>query len=113
SDSADAGSFINIDELFCRRIFTGNENVTEQNGERFVTHEISRHQNGMPQTQRLLLPCIADLNHITDAADHFRLIFLAVFLEETLEHGSVIEMIFDGILAFAGDDDDVLDPRSD
>ena len=37
----------------------------------------------------------------------------AFFFEEALERGSGIEMVFDGILAFAGDDDDVLDAGGD
>lgn len=36
-----------------------------------------------------------------------------MFFEETFERWSGIEMIFDGILSFAGDDDDVLDAGGD
>ena len=46
-----------------------------------------------------------------DPADHFRLIFLALFLEKAFERRRQIEMIFDGVLALAGHNDDVLDAR--
>ncbi len=112
-DGADAGGFVNADELFGGGIFSGDEHVAEKNGERFVADEIARDEHGVAEAERLFLARVADLHHVGDFADQFRLIVLALFFEEALERGSGIEMVFDGILAFAGDDDDVLDAGGD
>ena len=112
-DGADASRLIDVDELFCCGIFAGDENVAEEDGERLVPDEVARDKNGVAEAERLLLARVADLNHVADTADHFRLVFLAALFEEALEHRSVVEMIFDGVLSFAGDDDDVLDAGGD
>src|SRR5258707_15176308 len=67
----------------------------------------------MTEAERLLLARVADLQHIANPADHFGLFFFAALFEKTLKHGSVVEMIFDGVLAFSGDDNNVLDSGSD
>src|SRR5258707_1596534 len=67
----------------------------------------------MTEAERLLLARVADLQHIADPADHFGLFFFAALFEKTLKHGSVVEMIFNGVLAFSGDDNNVFDPGSD
>jgi hypothetical protein len=108
-DGTDASGFVNVDELFGGGIFTRDEDVAEKNGERFVTDEIAGDQYGVAEAERLLLARVADLQHVADLADHFRLIFLAVLFEKTLQRGRGVEMVLDGILAFAGDDDDLLD----
>jgi hypothetical protein len=64
------------------------------------------------EAQRLLLPRVTDLHHVADLSNHFHLIFPAFLFQEAFEGRSGIEVVFDGILAFAGDDDDVLDARS-
>ena len=67
----------------------------------------------MAQAQRYLLTRVAHLHHIADLAYHFQLVFPASFFQKTFERRGRIEVVFDGILAFAGDDNDVFDPGSD
>src|SRR6267378_419813 len=112
-DGTDAGGLVNADELFGSGIFSGNEHVAEKNGERFVADEIARDEHSMAEAERLLLARVADLHHVGDLADQFRLVVFAFFFEEALQRGSGIEMVFDRIFALAGDDDDVLDAGGD
>ena len=112
-DGAGAGGFVNVDELFGSGIFAGDEHVAEKYGEGFIAHEILGNQHGVAKAERLLLAGVADLDHIGDAANEFGLRVLALLFQELFEEGSAIEVIFDGVLALAGDDDDVLDAGGD
>src|SRR5258706_7065522 len=63
----------------------------------------------MAQAEWLLLARIADLHHVGNVSDELGLLLLAVLFEKIFEEGRSVEVIFDGTLAAAGDDDDVLD----
>jgi len=65
------------------------------------------------KAEGFFLARVADLNHFTDAANKADLIVLALFDEEAFESGRIVEVIFDGILTFAGDDNNVLDAGGD
>src|SRR5215469_16618967 len=67
----------------------------------------------MSEPQGLFLPRVADLNHVADLPHQVRLPFFTFFLKEPLQHRRVVEMIFDRVFAFSGDDDDVFDTRCD
>ncbi len=67
----------------------------------------------MAEPKRFPLPRVADLHHVADLSNHLGLIFFASLFQKTFKRGSRIEVIFDGILALAGDDDDVLDAGGD
>src|SRR5207245_7125688 len=112
-DGSHAGGFVDVDKLLGRGIRAGDQHVTEQNRERFVADEVAGHENSVAKSERLLLPRVAELQHVADFSNHLGLVFLPFFLQKALERGRRIEMIFDGILAFAGDDNDVLDSRRD
>src|SRR5437879_3441696 len=64
----------------------------------------------MSQAQRLLLPRVTYLHHVADPPHHRSLLFLPFFFQEALQRRRMVEVVFDGILPFAGHDDDVLDP---
>ena len=63
----------------------------------------------MAETERLLLTRVADLHHVADTAHHLGQFWLALVLQEANEGGRIVEVILDGCLALAGDDDQVLD----
>src|SRR6267154_533403 len=63
----------------------------------------------MAEAKRLLLAGVTDLHHVCDVSHQLGLLFLAMFFEKILKEWRCVEMIFDGTLAAAGDDDDVLD----
>src|SRR5260370_5968458 len=102
---------VHINELFRGRIPAGNQQIAEQNRERLVPHQILCHQHGVPQAQRLLLPRVAYLHHVTDPPHHRGLFFLPSLFQEALQRRRMVEVVFDRILSLAGHDDDVLDPR--
>ena len=110
SNRAHAGCRIHINQLFRRRILAGNQNITEQNRERLVTHQVLRHQHGMSQPQRLFLPRVTYLHHVADSPHHRGLLFLPFFFQEAFQSRRIVEVIFDGVFPFSGHDDDVLDP---
>lgn len=112
-NGANASGLVNTNELSGGGVFSRDEHIAEKNGERFVADKIARDKHGVAESQRLFLARVADLHHVADLADHFRLIFLAVLFQKMFQGGRGIEMVFDGIFAFAGDDDDVLDAGSD
>src|SRR3989441_191701 len=112
-DGADAGGFVDVDKLLGRGIRVGDQHVTEQNRERFVADKVASNENGVAKPERLLLPRVAELQHVADFSNHLGLVFFPFFFKKSLERGRRIEMILDGILAFAGDDNDVLDSRRD
>ena len=67
----------------------------------------------MAEAERLALPDVGEVDHVGDLADLLELIALAARLEERLELDRDVEVIFDGVLAAAGDEDDVVDARGD
>ena len=66
----------------------------------------------MPQAERLFLARVAYLHHVANLPHHSRLFFFSFFFQEALQRGRIVEVIFDGVFAFSGNDDDVLDPRN-
>ena len=72
-----------------------------------------RRQHGMAQSQWLLLPRIAEMHQVADGADHFGQFRLAMHLQKPLQFRRRIEMVLDGVLAAARDNDDVFDARGD
>src|SRR5260370_31001456 len=52
------------------------------------------------------------MNHVADRADHFDLLGFSLILQKSLELGRIVEVVFDGVLAASGDDNDVFDARS-
>ena len=67
----------------------------------------------MPEAERLTLPHVRHLDQRRDLADLFELRRLAALLEKTLQLDVHVEVIFDRVLAAAGDDDDVADAGLD
>ena len=49
------------------------------------------------------------MNHVADGADHFDLLGFSLVLQESLQLGRIIEMVFNGILASPCNDNDILD----
>ena len=67
----------------------------------------------MAEAERLALPDVREVDHVRDLADLGELLALAARLEERLELDRDVEVILDGVLAAAGDEDDVVDARRD
>jgi hypothetical protein len=54
-----------------------------------------------------------DLGHVGDVPDQLQLVLVALVGEQLLELHRAVEVVLDGLLAPAGDDQDVLDPGPD
>jgi hypothetical protein len=63
----------------------------------------------VPQSEWFSLAHVRHIDHLRDVADLFEQVQLAALLQKALELDVHVEVIFDGVLAAAGDDDDVLD----
>ena len=70
-------------------------------------------QHGVAEAERLALPDVGEVDHVRDLADLGELLALAARLEKRLELHRDVEVIFDRVLAAAGDQDDVVDARRD
>ncbi len=61
-----------------------------------------------PETERLLLANVRDVDHVGDIADYLEQLLFALGFERVLQLKRYVEVILNGGLAAAGDDDDVL-----
>ena len=64
----------------------------------------------MAEPKLLLLAHVADLGHVADLAHLAQHLDVAAALQQRLQLEAVVEVVFDGTLLAAGDDDDLLDP---
>ena len=112
-DGADAGFLPDIDQLARSRAGAGNDDVAQEHGERLVADQFAGGEHGVAESERFFLARVAELDRLADRTHQFGLVLLALALEKALELGGGIEMVFDGVLAAAGDDDDVVDAGGD
>ena len=70
-------------------------------------------QHGVSEAERLALAHVGELDHLRDLADLGELLLLAALLEKAFELDVDVEVVLDGVLAAAGDDDDVVDAGGD
>ena len=102
---------VDVDHLPHHRRAGVDDVVPQEDGERLVPHEIARHEDGVAEPERLLLPHVRHADHVGDRADLLEQIQLRATLQQALQLVGDVEMILDGGLAASGDDDDRLDPR--
>ena len=72
---------------------------------------VARDQHGVPEAERLALPDVGEVDQVGDLPDLGEQLRLAARLEKGLELDRHVEVILDGVLAAAGDEDDVVDAR--
>ena len=82
--------------------------VTEQYGKRLVTHERFRAEDGIAEAAHILLADVMDFDG-RRLLHELQQVRLPLATEFRLELGCRVEMVFDGALAVAADDQDVLD----
>ena len=102
-----------VDHLLDRRRIGIDHIVAEDDGERLVADQLARDQHGVAEPERLALPDVGEVDHVGDLADLVELFALAARFEERLELDRDVEVIFDRVLAAAGDQDDVVDAGRD
>jgi hypothetical protein len=99
----------NIDQLFDARHLAVDQIIRQHDGKRFITDEIARAQHRMTQTEGHFLPHRNDLGHLGDAAQHSDHFVIAAVAQDLLELRRFVEMIFDTVLAPAGNENDFFD----
>ena len=102
-----------VDHLLHRRRIRVDHIVGQDDGERLVADQLARDQHRVAEAERLALPDVGEVDHVRDLADLGELLALAARLEERLELDRHVEVILDGVLAAAGDEDDVVDAGRD
>ena len=83
--------------------------VAEQHGEGLVADEVARLQDGVAEAEGLLLPHVRQRDELGDLPDLVEQRLLALLGEHLLELEGRVEVVLDGVLAAARDDDDALD----
>jgi hypothetical protein len=78
-----------------------------------MADELLGHQHGVAEPELLLLAHVRDLDHVTDLPHAAQHVDVALGLEEVLQLVRVIEVVLDGALLAARDDDDLFDAGRD
>ena len=82
--------------------------VGEQDGEGLVADEFAGHEDGVAEAERFFLANVGDVHHVGNLAHDLEQVGLAALFEHVLEFVADVEVVFDGLLAAPGDDDDLV-----
>ena len=82
--------------------------VGEKDGEGFVADQFARHQDRVAEAEGFFLADVGDVNHVGDGADDLQQVGFSALFEHAFEFVADVEVIFDGLLAAAGDDEDLV-----
>ena len=83
------------------------------NGPVLAVERVPRDQHRVAKAERLALSHVSEVDHVRDLADLGELFTLATRLQERFELDRHVEMILDGVLAPARDEDDIRDTGGD
>lgn len=83
------------------------EVVTEKHGKRLITHVICGLQHGMPETAWLTLPDVVDVCEFRRPPDLIEPLGVMTLLQRLLDFICAIEVVFEGTLGAAGDEQNV------
>ena len=89
------------------------EVVAEHDDERLVADVLAGHRHGVAEAEGLALADVVDVGEVGEAADVGELGVLALAGQLQLELDVAVEVVLDGPLVAAGDDEDVVDPGGD
>src|SRR6266446_5974068 len=84
--------------------------VAEEDPEGLVADERARAEDGVAEAEWLLLAHVGDGGHLRDGLDLGQLLELAPILQVVLELEGRVEVILDGALVAARDEDDLVEP---
>lgn len=106
---AQTGGFVDVAESARDGLRAIANYITEQDGEWFVADEFASDKHCVAETERIPLANIAEVNLGADVADQVGAPRIAFLAQKVFKLGRMVKMVFNGILAAAGDDDNVLD----
>ena len=102
------GLIEDFDHLFEAGDLGVDDVIGEEHGEGFVADEFAGHEDGVAEAESFFLADVGDVDHVGDGAHDLEQVgFLALF-EHAFEFVADVEMVFDGLLAAAGDDEDLV-----
>ena len=107
------GTFIHLNHLAGCRDIRLDDVVSQQNRKRLVVHEIFRHQDRVPEPERLLLAHVGNVHHVGNGAHQVQQIRLAALFQDLLEFEGDVKVVLDGVFAPPGDNNEVFEPRID
>ena len=108
-DDRGVGLVIGVDQLADARPIADHDIVGQDDRERLVADQVLGHQDGVTETELLLLADVGDLGEIADRADLPQHLDVALLLEQVLELVGEVEVVLDRPLLAGGDDDHLLD----
>ena len=82
--------------------------VGQEDREGLVAHQFARGEHGVAQAQRLFLAHIGDVDQVGNLADDLQQVGLAALLQHFFQFVADVEVVFDGLFAASGDDDDLI-----
>src|ERR1017187_4958784 len=103
-----AEELVDVQQLAQAGRFGVDHIVGQDYRERLIPHQLHGAQNGVSQPQGFLLPSVRNVDHVGDVAHDRKQILLAPRFKHVFQLEADVKMIFDGALAAAGDDNDVL-----
>ena len=103
---------VDVDHLLQRWRIRVHHVIGQDHGERLVADHGLGHQHSVPEAERLALAERDDAGQPRDPAHFLKRVGLFPVGEDRLEIGHRVEVVLDGALAAAGDEDDALDPRT-
>ncbi len=112
-DDRPAQLLVDVDHLPERRRVRVDDVVAEDHHERLVADQAFGDEHGVAEAERLALADVREVDEVGDLADLGKQIRLAARLEKRLELDVDVEVVLDGVLASAGDEDDVVHARGD
>ena len=108
-----AGLLVRLHELADTGAVPGHDVVREDDREGLMADHLLGHQHRMTEAELLLLAHVAHLGHVADLAHTSQHLDITARFEQRFELETVVEVILDGPLLAARDDDDLLDAGSD
>ncbi len=98
----------NLDHLLEAGDLGVDDVIGEEDGEGFVADEFAGHEDSMAEAESFFLANVGDVDHIGDGAHDLEQIRFVALFQHAFELIADIEVIFDGLLAAAGDDEDLI-----
>ena len=74
---------------------------------------LSSHRHCVTEAERVALADVVDVGHLRDGLDLLQILVLLALLQVELELEVAVEVVLDGPLSPAGDDENVADPGAD
>ena len=104
-----ARALVGVHQLADAGSRTGHDVVRQDDREGLVADQLLGHEHGVPEAELLLLAHVADLGHVADAAHPAQHLDVAARFQQRFQLEAVVEVVLDGTLLAARDDDDLLD----